>query len=193
LQLTPKSTRELTRVDDLVDASGIHEERLLMSTGDPVEYMRAIRERYLRLGYDTYRWYEADAPPSFVPLPKPISALRLGVLTTAGAYAAGQVAFHYKDDTSIRRIPVSTAIEDLRFSHLTENYLVDPRKDPGCVFPLRALNEAVDEGQIGELAPDAMSCMGGIYSQRRVREELAPAVADALAEQGVEALLAVPM
>ena len=119
--------------------------------------------------------------------------MRLGVLTTAGAYVKGQVAFHYKDDTSVREIPVESADEDLRFSHLTENYLVDPRRDPNCVLPLTALRAARDANQIGELANSAISCMGGIYSQRRVREELIPAVTDIFERQRIDAALLLPM
>ena len=88
-----------------------------------VHYIDAITERYNRLGYDPYRWYHADSPPAFAKLDKPLSAVRLGMLGTSGAYALGQVAYHYKDDTSIRAIAKETPEEDLRFAHITENYL----------------------------------------------------------------------
>ena len=164
-----------------------------MSSSGPVRYIESIRERYARLGYEPYRWYEAENPPPFASLSKPLSEMRLGVLTTAGAYVKGQVAFHYKDDTSVREIPVESADEDLRFSHLTENYLVDPRRDPNCVLPLTALRAVRDANQIGELANSAISCMGGIYSQRRVREELIPAVTDIFERQQIDAALLLPM
>ena len=164
-----------------------------MSSSGPVRYIESIRERYARLGYEPYRWYQAKNPPPFASLSKPLSEMRLGVLTTAGAYVKGQVAFHYKDDTSVREIPVESADEDLRFSHLTENYLVDPRRDPNCVLPLTALRAVRDANQIGELANSAISCMGGIYSQRRVREELIPAVTDIFERQQIDAALLLPM
>ena len=164
-----------------------------MSSSGPVRYIESIRERYARLGYEPYRWYQAENPPPFASLSKPLSEMRLGVLTTAGAYVKGQVAFHYKDDTSVREIPVESADEDLRFSHLTENYLVDPRRDPNCVLPLTALRAARDAKQIGELANSAISCMGGIYSQRRVREELIPAVTDIFERQQIDVALLLPM
>lgn len=158
-----------------------------------VQYMQGIAERYQRLGYAPYRWFKADCPPPWQPLAKPLSAARLGVLSSAGAYALGQVAFHYKDDTSTREIPVDTADRDLRFSHVTENYLVDARRDPGCVLPLRALHALASEGAIGRLADSVLSCMGGIYSQRRVREELAPALLSAFRAQQADAALLVAM
>lgn len=158
-----------------------------------VGYMQAIAERYRSLGYTPYRWFEAADPPPWQALGKPLAAARIGMLSTSGAYALGQVAYHYKDDTSIRQIPAATPDSELRFSHLTENYLVDPRRDPGCIFPLGTLRTLADEGFIGALADSVFSCMGAVYSQRRVREETAPALLAAFRAQQVDAALLVSM
>jgi hypothetical protein len=158
-----------------------------------VEYMRSIAERYQRLGYPIYRWFKAEDAPPWQALNKPLSESRIGMLSTSGAYALGQAAYHYKDDTSIREISSRTDNKDLRFSHLTENYLVDPRRDPGCIFPLAALRTLVGEGMIGGLADKVFSCMGAVYSQRRVREETAPALLAAFKAQKVDAALLVAM
>ncbi|MAI48308.1 MAG: hypothetical protein CBC34_020220 [Hyphomicrobiaceae bacterium TMED74] len=164
-----------------------------MKDTQPVRYMDAIRLRYQQLGYDPYRWFEAGYAPSLTPMPKKLSESRIGMLATSGAYVAGQVAYYYKDDTSLREIPKSTADEDLRFTHITENYLGSSRKDPNSTFPLSALKALEADGHIGELAHDVYSCMGGIYSQRRVREELIPAVEERFKAQNVDAVLLVPM
>ncbi|MBK8065379.1 MAG: hypothetical protein IPK29_16045 [Betaproteobacteria bacterium] len=158
-----------------------------------IEYMRAATERYASLGYPPYRWVKADTPPAWQAPRVPLARARIGLLATAGAYAVGQVAFHYKDDSSIRRIPSNTPDRNLRFSHVTENYLVDARRDPGCVLPLRTLEALVAEGVIGGIAEEVLSCMGGIYSQRKVREELAPALLEAYKAQRVDVVLLVPM
>ena len=158
-----------------------------------VEYIASITERYQQLGYDPYRWFKAVDPPAFTPLEKPLSASRLGVLTTSGAYVVGQVAFYYKDDTSIRSIPKDTPIDRIHFSHITENYLTDPRKDQNCILPNEALREAEENGRIGELGPEFFSCMGGVYSQRRVREEIIPELEARFKGQAVDAVLLVPM
>jgi D-proline reductase (dithiol) PrdB len=158
-----------------------------------VKYMQAVTERYRSLGYAPYRWFRAEDPPPWQPLAKPLAAARIGMLSTAGAYALGQLAYHYKDDTSIREVPAATQERDLRFSHVTENYLVDARRDPGCIFPLRTLRSLVDDGFIGALAGKVFSCMGGVYSQRRVREEMAPALLSAFQAQRVDAALLVAM
>ena len=159
----------------------------------PVEYMSAITARYLRLGYTPYRWFEANDPPSWQPLNRPLSTLRLGLLSTAGVYVRGQMAYHYRDDDSIRAVPADTPEEALRFSHITENYLVDARRDPACIFPLKTLRGLVKEGVLGALASRVLSCMGGVYSQRRVRERVAPAVLEQLQEERVDAALLVAM
>lgn len=155
--------------------------------------MASIRRRYEELGYAPYRWFHADSPPPFTELRKPLPASKLGVLSTSGAYAVGQRAFHYKDDTSIRAIARDTPPDAIHFSHITENYLVNPRQDPDCILPVTALNEAAANGRVGELAPEFFSCMGGIYSQRRVREELIPALAGEFQRQAVDTVLLVPM
>ncbi len=158
-----------------------------------VNYIEAITERYERLGYDAYRWFHASSAPAFAAFEKPLNEARIGMLGTAGAYAAGQVAYHYKDDTSLRAIPKETDDRDLRFAHITEHYLPGGRGDPNCIFPLASLRRLETDGVIGELTGEVFSCMGGVYSQRRVREEMLPAVAQAFAAQEVDAVLLVPM
>ena len=165
----------------------------LMSSTAPVSYIEAITQRYASLGYDPYRWYHADSEPVLKRPAKPVSESRLGVLSTAGAYVAGQVAYHYKDDTSVREIPKQTSDADMRFAHITENYLESPRKDPNCILPLNALRRLESEGQIGEVAENLLSCMGGVYSQRRVREELIPAVEAHFKREAVDLALLIPM
>ncbi|MSQ68619.1 MAG: hypothetical protein EXR83_10560 [Gammaproteobacteria bacterium] len=158
-----------------------------------INYMRAIQARYENLGYTPYRWFVADSAPPWTALTKPLAQSRLGLLSTSGAYALGQSAYHYKDDVSIRALPSTTAESDLRFSHITENYLVDARRDPNCILPLAQLRALRQEGAIGELADSVFSCMGGVYSQRRVREEMAPALLEACRAQKVDCALLVAM
>ncbi len=159
----------------------------------PVDYITLITERYEKLGYSAYDWYRADEPPPWVAMTKPLSESRVGLLSTAGTYAKGQVAYYYKDDASIRLIPKTTPVEDIRFSHLTENYLPDPRRDPNCVFPIEPLRRLEAEGVVGSVADDLLSCMGGIYSQRKVRQRLAPAVAEEFQRLKIDVALLVPL
>jgi len=159
----------------------------------PVKYIDQTKSLYDHLGYPPYSWYQADSAPAWSPMQKPLAESRLGMISTAGTYIAGQTAYFYKDDTSIRPIASNTQTQQLRFSHLTENYLVEARQDPATVFPTDALNRLNAEGYIGELAANFYSCMGGIYSQRRVKEELIPAVQEVVSEESIDCLLLVPL
>ena len=156
--------------------------------------MKTIRERYLKLGYQPYRWFHAgEDPVPFTPLSKKIKECRVGLLSTSGAYSLGQSAYHYKDDSSLRNIDKNCSNGNIRFSHITENYLENPRKDPNCILPLGQLLRMEKEGKIGELADQVFSCMGGIYSQRKVLEDIAPNVYSRFLSQEVDVALLVPM
>jgi D-proline reductase (dithiol) PrdB len=160
---------------------------------DPVKYIDAITQRYEGLGYKPYRWFVADSEPPWQPLEGPLDDIRLGMLTTSGIYGLGQVAFHFDEDISIRQIPMDIAEGDLRFSHSASVYLDDAKRDPNCVMPVGTLRRLAGEGLIGQLAAKYLSCMGAVYSARRVREELAPTVLETFKQQNVDAALLVPM
>lgn len=158
----------------------------------PVNYIERIAEKYTKLGFTPYRWVANAEPPPWQPLRKPLSACRLGLIASGGIYVTGQVAFHYKDDTSFRVIPTDVKTSDLRATHFAYD-LTDARLDPNVVFPIDTLRGLVSEGVIGSLATSAYTFMGGIYSARRVGEELAPRLLERLRADGVDAVLLVPV
>ena len=158
-----------------------------------VEYMRTIREKYSKLGYAPYGWHKTDDTPPWTPRQQPLSECKVGMMSTAVSYARGQTAYFYKDDTSYLVIPSDTPIEDIRFSHLTENYLPDTRRDANCAFPLEPLRKLADEGFIGGMADNVFSCMGAVYSKRRVDEEVSPAIYEAFAKENVDLAYLVPL
>jgi D-proline reductase (dithiol) PrdB len=123
---------------------------------------------------------------------KPLSEARIGLVASGGIYVAGQVAFHYRDDVSVRVVPRETAVADLRVTHFAYD-LTDARSDPNVVFPLGTLRDLAADGTIGEVGPNAYTFMGGIYSSRKVRELMAPAIADRLEEDAVDAVILVPV
>ena len=83
------------------------------------------------------------------------------------------------------------AYSRLRVSHF--GYLTgDAKLDPNCVFPLERLRELEADGTIGELTDPAYSLMGGIYSARRVRNEVVPLVVEQVRQQKVGVLFLVP-
>ena len=159
----------------------------------PIQYITQTTDTYVKLGFEPYQWFEAATEPAFTPLLKPLSESKLAMISTAGTYVQGQVAYHYKDDTSIRAIPNNTPTDKIRFSHFMENYLIEARQDPLIVFPLDALRRLKNEGVVGQLSDNYLSCMGGIYSKNRVMTELIPNIEKALEQEQPDVLLLVPL
>ncbi len=158
----------------------------------PVEYMTRIRDNYAKLGYKPYQWVSNDEPPPWQPLHKPLSECRLGLIASGGIYVTGQVAFHFKDDASFRAIPTEVRTADLRTAHFAYDQ-TDARQDPNVVFPIDTLRRLVKERVIGSLTEHAYTFMGGIYSSRRVRDELAPQLTERLLAEKAEVALLVPV
>lgn len=158
----------------------------------PVDYIERITANYAALGYAPYRWVRDETVPPWTPLTKPLSECRVGLVASGGIYVAGQIAFHFRDDTSFREVPTNVATSDLRATHFAYD-LTDARADPNVVFPIDGLRTLVAEGRIGALAEHALTFMGGIYSTRRVREDLAPAITERLRAERVDVALFVPV
>ena len=158
----------------------------------PVDYIERTAEKYTALGFGTYGWVHSEDPPPFTRPGKPLDQCRVGLVASGGVYTHGQVAFHYKDDLSYRRIARDTPVEALRTTHFAYD-LTDSRRDPGVVFPLQNLVSLAADGFIGSVADFALTFMGGIYSARKVREVLAPALVDDLQSQEVDVALLVPV
>lgn len=162
------------------------------STRPSVDYIERTREQYDGLGYPPYRWVHSETPPPFTKPRKPVAESRLALVASGGIYVAGQVAFHYRDDTSLRVVDTSVDTSKLRATHFAYD-LEDARSDPNVVFPLDRLRDLEAAGEIGELSPKAYTFMGGIYSSRKVRELLAPEIARRLIEDQVDLALLVPV
>ncbi len=158
----------------------------------PVDYMARTRQTYQALGYEPYRWVHNDDPPPWKPLEKPLSECRVALIGSGGIYLKGQIAFHYRDDTTIREIDSNCSLSDLRVTHFAYD-TTDARKDINVVFPLGTLRDLAGEGMIREVAPFSYGFLGGIYSARRVREELIPSLVPRLVDQEVDAALLVPV
>ena len=162
------------------------------NTRPPIDYLQRTQEQYSSLGYPPYRWVKSDTPPPWAPVRKPLAQSRLGLVASGGIYLSGQVAFHFKDDISYREIDTSAPDDELRVAHFAYD-THDARSDPNVVFPVGTLRGLVAEGRLGELAERAYTFMGGIYSSRKVRDTLAPALADRLVQDEVDLALLVPV
>ena len=101
-----------------------------------------------------------------------------------------QPRFH-REDTSYRLIPKRATQDELSVWHFGYR-IEDAAADHNCVFPLNAMRQLQAEGVIGEFADPAYSFMGGVYSARKIRDELAPAIVSELRRAHADALFLVP-
>jgi D-proline reductase (dithiol) PrdB len=158
----------------------------------PVDYIERTREQYAALGYPIYRWVHNEDRPPWAPVTKPLARSRVGLIASGGVYVAGQVAFHYKDDTSFRIVDMETPTSELRATHFAYD-LTDARNDPNVVFPIDTMRALVRDGFIGGVSRNAYTFMGGIYSSRKVKDLLAPAIAERIVNDEVDLALLVPV
>ena len=159
---------------------------------EPIDYIQRTRDQYDALGYPSYRWVYNEDPPPFTPLAKPLAESRVALIASGGIYQLGQTAFHFKDDTSFRAIDTDTPRpENLRVSHFAYD-TTDAEADVNVVFPYQTLKDLARLGRIGSLSRQAYTFMGGIYSARKVRDLLAPAIADLLVRDEVDVAIMVP-
>lgn len=156
----------------------------------PIAYIPRTRDLYAPK--PAYQWADnTQKPLAWTPLAKPLRECRVAVAGSGGVFRGDQEPFHFKDDTSIRVVPSDTPKSDLKVAHF--GYPTgDAKRDPDCVLPLGPLRSLVAQGVIGELADDAITFMGGIYSKRRVAEELIPAVLAEVRRQNVDLFYIVP-
>ena len=157
----------------------------------PIDYIQRTREQYDALGYPAYRWVVNEDVPPFTPLARPLAESTVGLIASGGIYRVGQTAFHFHDDISFRAIDVATPASELRVSHFAYD-TSDAREDVNVVFPYQTLQDLARLGRIGRLSRQAYTFMGGIYSARKVREVLAPAMAEMLVRDEVDVAIMVP-
>lgn len=159
---------------------------------DCVPYIERTRSLYA--SQPPYRWVVNDRqsdPPPWTPIEVDLADARVALIASGGVYRADQTPFHFRNDISHREIAVDTANDALRVAHFGYD-VRDAGRDPGCVFPLAALRALAAEGHIASVADPALSFMGGIYSARLVRDQLAPRLRDLVLRQRADLAYLVP-
>ena len=128
---------------------------------------------------------------AFVRPEKPLSEMRLALVTTGGVHLLEGRRFDIDDlsgDFSYREIP--TNAEELTWTHAY--YRPEEASDLDAVFPLRTLRRLENKGVIGESNHRHFSFMGAIHDPGPLAAETAPEVAALLAEDEVDAVLLTP-
>lgn len=136
----------------------------------------------------------------FTPLRKPLRECTVALLTTAGVARRDDRPFDQEGerlnpwwgDPSFRAISLGTTEKDIRVYHLH----IDPRfgeADLDVVLPMRRLTELAGEGVIGLPAPTHYSIMGYILDTEELIAKTAPAIAERMRAEQVDAAALVPV
>jgi D-proline reductase (dithiol) PrdB len=139
----------------------------------------------------TFPAQENDTAP-FLLLRKPLSAVRLAIVTTAGLHRRGDRLFDPGDQT-YRVIPSDTETADIIQSHTSIGFDRAPiMRDLNISFPIERARELAARGELGGLAPACYSFMGAQRETRRIEDETGPEVAARLRAEGADAALITP-
>ena len=148
-----------------------------------------------------------DGP--FTPLSKPLSELRLALLTSSGHFVDGEdpeplgvknmtqeeatrrVFDFLKEEPQLSPIPVDTPPDRLRVRHGGYD-ICGSETDYNTALPIQRLREMAQEGVIGELASPIYSFVGAC-SQKRLITKTGPKWVSIIQELNVDAALLVPV
>lgn len=153
-------------------------------------------EAWIRLVEGTHHGanHRVNPEASWSPLPRPLSELRVALVTTAGVHLVDQEPFHTETvagDHTIRVLPDDLDPGDLRFSH-THYDTRSACEDHNVVLPIDRLHELAERGRIGGTTPIHLGMMGFNPDPTRIATETAPRAVELLEEAGAEAVILVP-
>lgn len=142
---------------------------------------------------------EPGAVP-FTPLRKPLRECTVALVTTAAVARNDDRPFDQEGerrdpwwgDPSFRTIPLGTTEKEIRLYHLH----IDPRfgeADLDVVLPMRRLAELAAGGVVGRPAPTHYSIMGYILEPAELVGKTAPAIAERMRAESVDAAALVPV
>lgn len=131
-------------------------------------------------------------PSAWVSPAKPLSELRIALITTAGLHFRGEAAFAFMD-ADYRPIPGEADARELIMSHSSANFDRSGfAEDVNLVFPIDRFRELAAAGGIGSLADVHYSFMGaGLLPD--AYEEGAQQVAGLLKQDQVDAVFLTPV
>jgi D-proline reductase (dithiol) PrdB len=135
----------------------------------------------------------------FTPLAKPLRECAVALVSTAGVARHDDRPFDQEGerrnpwwgDPSFRVIPLGTTEKDVRLHHLH----IDPRfgeSDLDVVLPMRRLTELSRDCVVGAPAPTHYSVMGYILEPTELVTKTAPAIAERMRADRVDAAALVP-
>ncbi|MCK4739295.1 MAG: hypothetical protein KAT46_05040 [Deltaproteobacteria bacterium] len=139
---------------------------------------------------------DTDSNIPWTPLKKPLSELKVALITTAGVHLSADEPFDMYDaegDATFRAIPSGTDTKNLKITHDYYDHS-DADKDVNIVLPIERLRELAGEGVISEVATSHYGFMGHIVGGLVdvLINESAPKVLRRLKEDKVDVVILSP-
>jgi D-proline reductase (dithiol) PrdB len=132
---------------------------------------------------------DADDTP-WTPARKPVSQMRIALMTSGGLYVEGQEPFVLTNDPTYREIPRETMQKDIRVAH--RGYDVNgPLQDMNVLLPLRRFEELEQEGIVGSLAQTSYAFNGSVPDTSFL-QAWPHQVVETLRQEQVDAVLLTP-
>jgi hypothetical protein len=164
---------------------------------DHVRYIDKTSAYYVAQGYEKpYAWAKNDDVP-WAPVTKPLAESHVGLLTTS------ELAIHYDEATEenpiveegfrgIYSIPADTPTEKFYSRTQSFDWAATHLDDVNAYFPVDRMREAVASGRIGSM-PDRLYGAYNNYSIRKVLTEEGPKALEYARNDGVDAVILVPV
>lgn len=159
-------------------------------------------------GYAAIKGWTYEEGP-FTPLQKPLTSAKLALLTSSGHFVVGddpkpfgidnmdqeqamaRINDFLREEPQLSAIPLHTTPDQLRVRHGGYD-IAAAQADHNVALPIDPLRALAQAGQIGALAEDAYSFVGAC-AQTPLLKQTAPAWAEKLRAESVDAVLLVPV
>ena len=156
--------------------------------GDDSRGFAGVERDHLRAGsLAGFEWIRYDRPSPRNPMRVPLAQARVGLVDSSGAHVVGTPPVGASGRAALT--PVGAAVE---FTHPGFD-VQRATPDPDTVHPVGVLQRLAARGVIGEVAPIAVSVMGGVLIGQRLIDRGVPATVAAMVEQQVDLVLLVPV
>lgn len=151
-----------------------------------------------RLAAAVYPWRRVAEPAPWTPFAsRPLADARIAIVTSAALYRSG-IDEPFREqrggDTSYRLLPHDVPLASLVIGQTSDAFDPAPlQRDPNLAFPRDRLAELIAARVIGSAAARHVSFNGSITAPGRLVRDTAPAVAEVLRADAVDAVLFVPV
>lgn len=133
-------------------------------------------------------------PIPLAKLNKPLNECRFSFVSTSGVQPKNTMPFdtvHPVGDYTFRRVPSNSDVKDLEI-HQLKYPTSGANKDLNVIFPIERLRDLVDEKVIGGLTENFYTFIGYNMDPGRLETTLAEDIADAIAEEQPDGVIAAP-